>query len=434
MLKPKLFQLEAVKRSIDFLLYGAGNAAYNGSDPGVGKTIMTLLTIPEMGFKKILVISPKNMLYTWKKEANIWLPDFHVDILETPNDKLKLHAQHAKHIYVVAYSFVWRDSIAKYILKNKWDCLVLDEAHKLQNKKAEQTRFVLTELWKRIPYRIALSGTPFGACVTECYAIFNKMLPNFFGGKYAFAEAFAIEEKTPWGSKFHGIKNAEILSKLIRKNFFFRYKRDEVENEIPARNFTQITLPKKYSLKAYEDMLKLLEAEGTDVTELPDIPVHMMGVIRLQGELKVDVIAEYAEDLLEQNIPIVIFTINKAVLAAYKERLAKFNPLIIDGDTSTMQREINKNEFQTGVSNLMLINFKAGGEGITLTRAQYVLLSQLPFNPRDVEQAVSRANRIGAKETLNISYFVVENSLDEKISSRIMQKLKDFNKLFNEAA
>lgn len=427
MLKLRAYQAEAVKKTLAFLTKNASNSCYNGSDCGTGKTIITIAALKELGIKRALIVCPKVMLHTWKKEFQKWSEYKHIEVIESKKDFLKCYSS---NICIISYSLCWREPYNQILTKESFQCLVMDEAHKLKSRKTEQTKFIIKEVWPHIKYKIALSGTPFTSSVTDCYPVFSSMYPGF--GTYTdFAETFSHKTFTPWAVKYTGIRNEEVLSKLIRKQFFFRYKREEVLKDLPKRIFNKIYLPKKYSCKEYEKELALLVKEGTNPWELPDIPEHFMGLLRLQGELKVDPITEYVKDLLEQNIPVLLFTLNKSVLAKYKEALAEYRPGIIDGSTSLKDKEKTIFDFQNDNTNLCILNIKAASIGITLTRAQYVVFSQLPFTPSDVEQAISRANRIGAKDNTNISYFVCEKSLDEKVSSMIMSKTVEFDAVFN---
>lgn len=432
-LELKPFQKDSVKYSIKFLTTNPARAVYDGSDPGTGKTISTYATLEEMQFKRVLIIVPKVMLLTWKEQGIKWTKYRNIEVIQGLKDILKIYTA---HVCIVSYSSCWRSELAKVLKSRTWDCLVLDESQKVKDETTEQGKFILKELWPKIPYKIALSGTPFTTCVTDCHSLFSRMMiddsgKSPFGSWLEFAETFANPKYTPYGTKWYGIQNSELLSKLIRKHFFFRHRREEVLPELPKRIFQKIVLPKRYSHKEYEKMLEDLEAEGTNVWELPDIPTHMMGLLNLQGELKVDPIVEYVSDLLEQDVPVILFTLNRSVLSLYMEKLQAFSPVKIDGASTDKEKNNSRKAFQDGGTNLCIVNIKAAGLGIDLFRAKYVVFAQLPFNPSDVEQGISRANRMGATEVTNISYFVVEKSLDEKISSMIVSKTKDFDNLFN---
>lgn len=432
-LKPH--QLLSVKEAVKFLTTNPARACYDGSDPGTGKTISTCALVTEMRFKKILIIAPKVMLRTWAAEARKWTKYRNIEVIESQKDIQKIFTA---HICIVAYTSCWRENIAKTLIYKDWDALILDEAQKVKNEDSEQGKFILRTLWPRIRYRIALSGTPFTTCVTDCHSLFSRMLINDktpgspFGSWLEFAETFANIKFTPFGSQFVGLKDANLLSKLIRKYFFFRNRREEVLPDLPKRVFQKILLSKRYSNAEYEALLAKMIDEGQDVTNMPEIPTHIMSKINLQGMLKVEPISEYVLDLLEQNLPVIVFTLNKEVLAAYMEKFKAYSPVKIDGASNDGQKNDAIKAFQSGCTNIIICNSSAGGIGITLNRARYVVTAQIPFNPSDIEQWISRANRMGATEQTNISYFVVEKSLDEKVSSMLMSKAEDFNKLFNE--
>jgi len=265
--------------------------------------------------------------------------------------------------------------------------------------------------------------------IADCYTLFSNMLPNVFGSYYDFAERFSNAKYTPWGTRYEGVKDAALLSKLIRKHFFVRYLKKDVLPQLPPKVFQRISLPKSYSIPAYERALKVMIDAGQDITSMRMVPTHLMSLVALQGELKIDAISEYTKDLLDQGIPCVLFARHTKVIDGYVCNLKKYAPGVIVGATTATNRERAIREFQSGTTNLMICNIDAAGVGVTLSRGEYVIMAELPFNPSQLTQATDRVNRIGVRATTNVSYFVVEGSLDERISGILVKKSLAFTKV-----
>lgn len=434
MLKTPLpYQLKAVDLMVRFLSLNRTKSVYNGSDPGLGKSLMTVLTCQKMGFKRVLVIAPRSVCRTWKREFEELPTSYtNVYVVEKPSE---LAEAFKSQVVVVSYSQI--SKVTPLLLKKGvFDCMVMDEAHFLSNPKSERSKIVYKELWNKIPHKIALSGTPYRTSIMDCYPMFSRMshtpLPNY----HAFGSLFSHPRQTGWGIKYEGVRNVEEFNVMLKKNFFVRSSKLKVLKELPEKRFSKILMPPKYSTKEYEDKLKeLLEREeGVDLSPetlnlLNTIPEHLMGLLRLQGELKVPFIVEYVEELLEQNIPVILFAVNKSVITLYKEALNAYKPVVITGESSASERQSAVDNFQKGDTNLFIGNIQAAGTGISLPRAEYVIFGQMNYSPGDMSQASDRAHRLTTKHPIQVVYFVVENSLDERVSDVLMQRTRDFSKI-----
>lgn len=424
------YQIEGVQKTVQFL--NSNKSVYNGSDPGLGKTIMTCASFKPMEFKRILIICPAGMRLTWEEQARIWCPQYKTYlVINSERDFKKICNQ---EIIIISYELISIAANCGRILREKFDCLVMDEAHKLKSTKSNRTKAILNKIWANIPYRIALSGTPFLSCITDCYPVFSRMSPDSFGTYNEFGTRFSNIKWTPWGPKFEGIRDPKLLSDIIRSKFFFRYKKDEVLKELPPKIYNKIILPHSLSIDVYEQALRAIYPDidlEPNLELLKRIPNHLMGLMRLQGELKCDAIAEYVSDLLDQGIPVILFAVNKSVIARYKELLKSYNPVCITGETTPYQRQHAEHSFQAGTTKLFIGNIQAAGVGITLTASSNVVLAQTTFSPAEVLQAIDRAHRYGQKDVVNVHWFVVKGSIDERIMETILRKAKDFGKILN---
>ena len=87
----------------------------------------------------------------------------------------------------------------------------------------------------------------------------------------------------------------------------------------------------------------------------------------------------------------------------------------LDGSTSSRQRKERVESFQSGKGDLFLISLKAGGLGLNLTAADYVIHMDPWWNPAVEDQASDRAHRIGQTRPVTIYRLVCRHTIEEKI-------------------
>lgn len=408
------FQLSTVEKSLVFLK--ARNACYVANEMGLGKSLTAIETCNRLGSKKVLVICPAVVRLVWEKELQKW--------------------GHGDCRYTV-FSYTTTANNIDTIKTAEFDTLILDEAHYVKNTKAQRTKAVLKHLWPKAKYRICLSGTPLLQSAADLWPIFSRILPEEFGDFDTFTSTYTKRKSTPWGVQYSGVKNAEKLSALIRNNFFIRYTKAQVLPELPPKIWTKIPLDKKYCVKLtkeeevqYREYLKKLkESFQSGVACRTQPPKADATWRREQGVKKIKPIIEFAKELLDQDIPIILFTCHREVLKGIKEGLANYNPVVIEGDTKPSDRAKAVEDFQSGKTNLFLGNLRAAGVGITLIRSSTVLLAEPCYTPAEISQGVDRAHRIGTTNSVNVYYFIVQESIDEDVFEAVLDKVSDFHQV-----
>lgn len=409
------FQEEAVDKMVQFLTQNGG--VYNASEMGLGKTIMTIATLHKLKSKKNLIITTAGMQLVWKEEIEKW-------------------GGFGKWEYVTSYRRM--TLMTDKLLKYDWDSLVLDECHKVKSREAQCTK-AMAKLWPHIKYKICLSGTPFTQSVMDCWTLFSRLSPSDFGDFWAFATKYVHIQETPFGKKFSGIKNHEELHKLIRQKFFVRYLKKDVLPQLPEKIWQKITLPHEYlyqmsteeELQMKEYYGRLREAYASNSQRLPSPPTSHATIRKEQGKKKVPAIKEFCQNLLDCRIPIVIFAYHLDVINKLTCELAPYLPSVITGSTSINERKLSVDRFQNGDTNCFIGQMQAAGLGLTLTRSSTCILAEEDWSPSDIVQAVNRLDRIGQKNQVNVYYFVVDGSIDERIIQVAMEKAATFSKVLD---
>lgn len=409
------FQEEAVQKMISFLYHGKG--VYNACEMGLGKSIQTITVCNSLQFKEVLIICPAIMELVWEKEAAKW-------------------GTGCTSYTILSYNKAMQLKNLENIKKVNWDCLVLDESHYVKNTRAKRTKTTLKEIWPKAKYHIALSGTPFTSSIVDGFTLFNKFNPTAFPDYMEFAYRYAYVKRTPWGDKFFGVKHAEELQNIIRNSFYVRYRKDEVLTELPDKRFIRMTLPESYAVKpaptekqSLAEAIAAIKARVERGEPIPIAPTHIAAIKRLQGEKKTGPIIEFVQELLDQEIPVVLFAYHKNVIKIYEEAFKKEKPSVITGETSAKERQERVESFQNGETNLFLGQLIAAGVGITLTASSTVVLAEEDWSPASIAQACDRCHRIGAKGAVSIYYFVVEKSIDEQLIEVVMEKARTFAKV-----
>lgn len=387
---------------------------YLADEMGLGKTIQIIVLCNLMKFRRITVICPKVVVPVWKEEI------------------LKWGSQHNEHLFYVTHYESARDRPEQFD-GVELDCLVLDEVHRLKNRRAQVTKTVLTDIWPRSTYHICASGTPFTNQVTDLWTLLNKFMPDNFPDFYLFANEFSYKKSTPWGIKYEGLKNPDLLRRVMRSRLYVRRLKQDVLPELPAKQFQKILVPdiveklSKEEQKEQDEYIASIRAFFAHASRRPPVaPKSHVSRHRKEGLKKVPIIVSFLKDLLDNNIPVVVFTWFRDTLHAFNQELKEYSPAIITGDTSTEKRVESVKNFQGGQTDIFLATMASGGVGLTLTRSSTVVLAELDYVPATVVQAIDRVHRIGQKEHVMVYYFVGEHSVDEEVCDALIDKMKTF--------
>lgn len=436
------FQVEAVEKMLNFLEHNESNSVYNAHEPGLGKTIQTIVTVNSLDAvtgaenTKVLIICPTVMLYTWEKEIQTWSTIFNRSIQVIDKGNKVLDAGNATYT-IVPYGIAGQDGSAKYLAKQSFDVLILDEAHYLKSSKAQRTKNILKTIWPKVRYRIALSGTPITNSVVDGWTIFSRMAPTKFSDWFQFANRYANAKHTPWGIHYEGIKNSDELSRTIRSCFFIRRTKEEVLPQLPAIRFSTVTLGKEYAVKLNKSDKARADEEATEVIKAIEanqtfkIPTTLQGLRRAQGLVKLKAVAEFMESFIDNSIPLVVFGYHREFIQLLAERFKTQNPSVITGETPSEERYKSVESFQNGTTNLFIGSISAASTGITLTRASNVILAELSWSPSEVEQAYSRCHRITQKDAVNVYTLTVKGSIDERITNVLLKKMRVIDLVIN---
>ncbi len=444
------FQEKAIQETLHFLNNNPANACYNACEMGLGKTVQAIVCANSLGFDaashaQVLIICPAIMRLVWKGELEKWAlyyknTDSGFPYVVGSRSHLPTLEKLKPNYVIISYDMAASAEGVEVLTSQRWDMLILDEAHYLKNTKAKRTKAVLQKIWKKCQYKLALSGTPFTTRVVDGYTLFTRMIPGRWPDFASFADEFSFCTTKYFGGRkvldYFGVKNPDVLRNIIRNSFYVRYTKEEVLKDLPSKVFNKIPLPITYAVlpqaRSEKDVLMLEAAaikKAVEGGKLPPVPASLAEHRRLQGERKVEAVADFAKDLLDQDVPVVIFAWHKSVIAGLQQALGAYKPEVITGDTQPSVRQKAVERFQSGQSTCFIGNYVAAGVGITLTASSTVLLAEEDWVPANIMQAVDRCHRIGQKDTVNVYYFVVQGSIDEQIAQVVIERIQTFKQV-----
>ena len=292
-------------------------------------------------------------------------------------------------------------------------------------------------------FKIITTGTPIENHLGELWNLFRFINPGLLGSQKRFNERFAnaIERNQDKATQ-------QRLQRLIHP-FILRRTKTQVLTELPAR--TEITLTvelKAEEMAMYEALRREAIARLADsnaehgakhlqvLAEIMKLrrmccnPKLIMPETSLVGS-KLQLFGEVLKELLENKHKALVFSQFVDHLSIIRQHLDEQNISYqyLDGSTSTKKRKQAVDAFQAGEGNVFLISLKAGGTGLNLTAADYVIHMDPWWNPAVEDQASDRAHRIGQQRPVIIYRLVTQNTIEEKIVDLHQQKRELANTL-----
>ena len=406
-------------------------------DMGLGKTIQTitfLLSKSEEG--PALVVAPASVAPNWKTEFEKFAPSLNVSLLNFADNRDAL-VKNAKAGDVVITTYGLLLSVKDALTEKRWTTICLDEAHIIKNRGAK-TSAVAMQL--KSDNRVMLTGTPVQNHLSELWNLFQFVNPGLLGSFEDFSRRFII----PIEQNGDKVMQKE-LDRLV-KPFMLRRTKDKVAKELPSKEeiYQHVTMSEEEML-VYEvlrrkaEALLLSESGGkvsmntlSEITRLRQcscdcrlVEEGRKGAGDRPGS-KITALLELLETIIDgltvkkngtMNGGVLVFSQFTSYLALIKKALDAegIKYLYIDGSVPIKTRQELVEEFQKGSCPVFLISLKAGGLGLNLTRANYVIHTDPWWNPAIEAQATDRAHRIGQQQAVTVYHLIAEGTIEEKI-------------------
>ena len=383
-------------------------------DMGLGKTVQVIaLLLARAADGASLVVAPTSVAGNWRGEIRRFAPTLNPIVAGEGSDETWLKAG-AHDVVIVSYGLLVSRS-AKF-LSREWNGVVLDEAQAVKNAGTERAKAVKKLAAK---FRIAATGTPVENRLTDLWSVFDFLNPGLLGTEDDFAEKFTDE-----GRATPALKN------LVRPLILRRLKR-EVLDDLPEKTEITLTVPLEGDERAgYEACrvaaLETLEKGGkenrisilAELMRLRRYCCHPSLVLpEVASGAKLEALMELLRDLNGANHRVLVFSQFTDFLSIVEERVRQegLTYQYLDGTTPPQERERRVAAFQRGEGDLFLMSLKAGGTGINLTAANYVVLLDPWWNPAVEDQAADRAHRIGQRNPVTVYRLIAADTVEERV-------------------
>lgn len=407
--------------------WGAG--ACLADDMGLGKTLQALTFLTYKADKgPSLVVMPKSVILNWASEAERFAPKLNIIVLNKIT-KRQSTIQNAKAGDVLLCTYGLLTTEYSVLTKKVWNVVCLDEAHQIKNRHtiASQTAMEI-----KASSRIILTGTPLQNNLAELWNLFQFINPGLLGSWVRFRDNFIISPTD---------NSRLMLLKDLTTPFILRRTKNEVLTELPEKIVDKYLVElNENECKVYEEMRRLAEVKCkkqktkkereeantldinffAELMKLREAACDMRLVHEKWSEpsSKTKALLELLETIMENpDNNILIFSQFTSYLEMIKPELKKrkWGFYYLDGQTPMDKRQQMVDDFQKGECRLFLSSLKAGGLGINLTAANYVILLDPWWNPAIENQAMDRTYRLGQKRVVTVIRLISSHTIEEKI-------------------
>lgn len=406
--------------------YGFGGCL--ADDMGVGKTIQTLAFIQSLRERvphanAILIVMPRSIVYNWQREASRFTPNLRVltHIDQGRNKDIATFAQY--DVILTTYGTMLRD--IELLVNYRFQYIILDESQAVKNPSAETARAVRRLQAER---RLSLTGTPIENSAVELWSQFAFLNPGLLGSAETFRETFTREGE--------GRDEALKLLRRLTYPFILRRTKDQVAPDLPSRTervlMNEMEPEQRRLYNAQRDHYRALLLGLIDSAGPQQARVKMLeGLLRLRQICNHPRLIDPSSAGVSGKFESLIATLEALQAAGHRALVfSQFVQMLslvraeldtrgiayayLDGRTRDRQSIIDAFQRDNRYA-FFLISLRAGGVGLNLTAADYVIHVDPWWNPAVEMQATDRSHRIGQTRPVMVYKMVVRDSVEEKI-------------------
>jgi non-specific serine/threonine protein kinase len=399
-------------------------------DMGLGKTVQALAVLSaeaEEGHPHPnLVVAPTSVVPNWEKEARRFAPGLRVLRYHGTDRKTRLESFEGHHMVVTSYAVLRRD--IRSLGAVEWNYAVLDEAQAIKNSATQTARAVRRLKARR---RLALTGTPLENHLGELWSQFQFLAPGLLGTERHFSRAFA--RPIAQGKQ-------EVLGRLRRRigPFVLRRLKTEVARDLPEKvesallcemEPAQERLYRSLLFAGRERVFREVAQKGLaqarfsvleTLLRLRQVCCHPEILPRGLGQgvpsAKFELFRHFVSEVVDEGHRVLVFSQFVSVLQILRHWFEETGiaHLYLDGRTRDREDRVRRFQEDTSVS-AFLVSLKAGGSGLNLTGADYVVIYDPWWNPAVETQAADRAHRIGQSRKVFSYKMITRATVEEKI-------------------
>lgn len=414
-----------------------------GDQPGLGKTLQAIGTVTIAKAYPCLVICPAALKINWQREFKkfsgkqaIILDDRNKNGWHRFFEQKKSNGEALCDIFITNY-----ESLKKFFVKTVSDTsrmtirsikfderaalfrsVIIDESHKCKSTKTQQSKFI-EGICKGKEYVLELTGTPVvnnNTDLIQQLKIMNRL--EEFGGYKHFVERYCSGTKQS--------SNVKELNWKLSNTCFFRREKAKVLTQLPdkSRQYIEVDITNMTEYrKAESDLIQYLRTYKNANDEkiaraLRGEVMVKMGILKsISARGKIKVFSEFIHDVIDGGEKLIVFAYLKEVITELKKIFP--DAVTVTGADNAAQKQYAVDKFQNDDScKLIILNYKSGGTGLTLTASSRVAFIEFPWTFSDCEQAEDRAHRNGQKNNVNCYYYLGKDTIDKYMYNVIQTK------------
>ena len=402
-------------------------------DMGLGKTTSTIISALETGAKKVLIICPASLKINWQRE------------IENYSDRTTSIIEGKKwddaDFVIINYDIIknFHDDKKKAestIVKSKFDLVIVDEAHYVQNSQAQRTKLI-NDIGRNVERVWLLTGTPITSRPINYFNLLNlidsPVAQNWMAYVKRYCNGFQFQAGRRKIWNVSGASNLEELRDRTSPLVLRRLKENVLD--LPEKIITPVYL--RLKSKEYEELMGEYYDWYDKSGESDSLTLQFTKLTKVRqviAEEKTKATIELCENIIEQGKKVIVFTNFTKSLEMILQHFGK-SAVRLDGQMSQKERQLSVDNFQNDENITVFVgNIKAAGVGITLTAAEAVVMNDLSFLPSDHSQAEDRSYRYGQKNNVLVYYPIFDNTVEGIIYDILKKKKNIFETIMGDNA
>jgi len=396
-------------------------------DMGLGKTAQAIgaagLLAQRRGIREALVVCPASVKYQWEREIRRFcdLPAVVID-----GGRIERESLYASDAFfkIVNYEALVRDRQA--LSTREIDLVILDEAQRIKNWRTKTAR-VVKGLRKR--YALVLTGTPLENRLEELFSIVQFLDNRLLGPMWKFEERHLARDER---GHVTGYRNLDEIRRKLAP-IVLRRRKEEVLTELPPRVVNNVFVgmtPQQldpYGGYARTVAMILQKPVITDVdSERLMIALNCMRMLcdstylldpRTSFGCKIEEFREVVSEIAQSGHKVLVFSCWERMTRLAAQELEKLGIAFVryHGRIPPRDRRHLVDRFMGDDACRVFLSTDAGGVGLNLQAASYVVNLDLPWNPAVLEQRIGRAHRMGQRRTVNVVNIVARDTIEHGI-------------------
>ena len=400
-------------------------------DMGLGKTRQAIVSLRHLapGGPR-LVVCPASVKRNWAREIEVVAPGSSTLVIEG-----SAPVSPTAEWVIVNYDIIGRhmDSLER----GPWAALVFDEAHYLKNHTSARSKLArqltVTASKTTAPQGPAvqlLTGTPLTSRPRDLFVLLQLAGHPLGRSFLAFARRYCAAEKGEYGWKTGGASNIEELTVQLHGVMLRRSKDDVLSLPPKLRTWLPVEVPAGTGSRAIKKVFELLAGKRDLPSTSRDVEARKRGkllafVVEARQALafaKVSATLDFVRGAIDQGEKVIVFSCFDDPVQKLARELGAAAVVLTGKTPSAMRQQLVDRFQQDDEVRVFVANVIAGGTGVNLTAATQVVFNDLDWVPTNHWQAEDRAYRIGQTRTVNVTYFVARNTIDDFVEAVLETK------------